>query len=31
MKNDSPLLTSKRSRGHETWSLFKRNKPAMVG
>lgn len=31
MKNDSPLLTSKRSRGHEIWSLFKRNKPAMVG
>lgn len=31
MKNDSPLLTSKRSRSHEIWSLFKRNKPAMVG
>lgn len=31
MKNDSPLLTSKRSRGHEIWSLFKRNKPDMVG
>ncbi len=31
MKNDSPLLTSKRSRGREIWSLFKRNKPAMVG
>lgn len=31
MKNDSPLLTSKRSRGHEIWPLFKRNKPAMVG
>ena len=31
MKNDSPLLTSKRSRGPEIWSLFKRNKPAMVG
>ena len=31
MKNDSPLLTSRRGRGREIWSLFKRNKPAMVG
>jgi len=31
MKNDSPLLASRRGRGREIWSLFKRNKPAMVG
>ena len=31
MKNDSEMMGGKRSRGREIWTLFKRNKPAMVG
>ena len=31
MKQKEEMMGSKRGRGREIWTLFKRNKPAMVG